>query len=85
MEDTMGDRLRGKIAVIAGGAAGIGRAFAERFASEEADIAIADLAAAEAGNAPFLASGDSAFVTGRRYKSMAGLCEITRWQQALLF
>jgi 3-oxoacyl-[acyl-carrier protein] reductase/(S)-1-phenylethanol dehydrogenase len=44
----MSERLRGKIAVITGGAAGIGRAFAERFASEGADIAIADLAGAEA-------------------------------------
>jgi 3-oxoacyl-[acyl-carrier protein] reductase/(S)-1-phenylethanol dehydrogenase len=40
----MADRLAHKIAVITGGAAGIGRAIAERLASEGADIAIADLA-----------------------------------------
>jgi NAD(P)-dependent dehydrogenase (short-subunit alcohol dehydrogenase family) len=43
----MADRLQGKIAVISGGAAGIGRAIATRFAAEGADIAIADLAAAD--------------------------------------
>jgi NAD(P)-dependent dehydrogenase (short-subunit alcohol dehydrogenase family) len=43
----MADRLQGKIAVISGGAAGIGRAIASRFAAEGADIAIADLAAAD--------------------------------------
>jgi NAD(P)-dependent dehydrogenase (short-subunit alcohol dehydrogenase family) len=40
----MADRLAHKIAVITGGATGIGRAVAERFAAEGADIAIADLA-----------------------------------------
>jgi 3-oxoacyl-[acyl-carrier protein] reductase/(S)-1-phenylethanol dehydrogenase len=39
----MANRLDGKIAIVTGGAAGIGRAIAERFSSEGADIAIADL------------------------------------------
>lgn len=40
----MTQRLKDKIAVITGGAAGIGRAIAVRYAQEGADIAIADIA-----------------------------------------
>lgn len=43
----MSGRLNNRVAVITGGAAGIGRAIAERFAAEGADIVIADLAPAE--------------------------------------
>ncbi|NMG17191.1 SDR family NAD(P)-dependent oxidoreductase [Aromatoleum bremense] len=42
----MTKKLKDKIAVITGGANGIGQAIAERFASEGADIVIADLALA---------------------------------------
>jgi 3-oxoacyl-[acyl-carrier protein] reductase/(S)-1-phenylethanol dehydrogenase len=53
----MAGRLGGKIAVITGGAAGIGRAFAERLAEEGADIAIADIAAAAETEAAITARG----------------------------
>lgn len=42
----MTQKLKGKIAVITGGANGIGQAIAQRFAAEGADIVIADLSPA---------------------------------------
>lgn len=39
----MGDRLAGKVAVVTGGASGIGRACALRFAAEGADVLVADI------------------------------------------
>ena len=55
----MADELAGKVAVVTGGASGIGRASVERFAAEGARVVIADLDAGE-GQALAGAIGDTA-------------------------
>ncbi|HXX90063.1 MAG TPA: SDR family oxidoreductase [Acidimicrobiales bacterium] len=55
----MGDELAGKVAVVTGGAGGIGRATVERFADEGARVVVADLDA-EAGEVLAAGLGDVA-------------------------
>src|SRR3954464_2094779 len=55
----MADELAGKVAVVTGGASGIGRACIERFAEEGASVVIADIDA-DAGAALAAALGDAA-------------------------
>jgi NAD(P)-dependent dehydrogenase (short-subunit alcohol dehydrogenase family) len=62
----MAGRLEGKIAVITGGASGIGRACAIRFAQEGADIAVADLNGERAAETAAAVKG-----LGRRAISLA--------------
>ena len=63
MSDSMpyAHRLVDKVAVVTGGASGIGRAMCERFAAEGADVAVADVD--EAGGAALAESIDGMFVS----------------------
>src|SRR5262245_1600754 len=54
----MGDRLAGKVAVITGGASGMGRATALRFLNEGASVVVADLN--DANGKEFLESASAA-------------------------
>ena len=57
----MAGRFEGKVAVITGGAQGIGLATARRFAEDGADVALVDLA-----GSPLAAAADAIGETGRR-------------------
>lgn len=60
----MGDRLRGKVAIVSGGATGVGGAASRRFAAEGARVAVLDIdeAAAERTALAVIAAGGEAMV-----------------------
>lgn len=60
----MGDRLRGKVAIVSGGATGVGGAASRRFAAEGARVALIDIdgAAAERTALDVIAAGGEAMV-----------------------
>ena len=55
----MDSKLKGRVAVITGGASGLGRATAERFAAEGADLVLADLNVRAGEEAAAAISADS--------------------------
>ncbi|MFN8643081.1 MAG: SDR family oxidoreductase [Candidatus Binatia bacterium] len=63
--------LRGKVAVVTGAAFGNGRGIAERFAAEGADVVIADLDVARAGETARL-------VEGRGRAALVQRCDVAR-------
>lgn len=65
----MSERFKGKVAVVTGGAAGIGQAIAMRFAQEGADIAVADIG-------PTGDTEGAVKAAGRRFLSMK--CDTSR-------
>jgi NAD(P)-dependent dehydrogenase (short-subunit alcohol dehydrogenase family) len=59
-------KLKDKTVIVTGGASGIGRAMAERFAAEGARVAVADLA------------GDGAAAVAQRIGGIAVACDVTK-------
>lgn len=66
--------LEGRVAIVTGGAMGIGRGIALRFADEGADIVIADVSAAEGEKT-------AAEITGKGRRGVFIKCDITRSSQ----
>jgi len=68
-------RLKGKRALITGGASGLGRAMAERFAQEGASVAIADL---DRNSADEVVKG----LTAKGYRAMVTIGDVSKTEDA---